>query len=362
MVKAETNTADGPAIRVGLVGFGVAGAVFHAPLIAATPGLRLAVVVTSNAARVEDARARYGDVQVVATADSLWQRSDDLDLVVVASPNDTHVALAEAALEVGLPVVVDKPLSATVAEGRRLIELASDRGLLLTVFQNRRWDGDYLTLRQLLAAGALGGPLRFESRFERWRPQPKAGWRQRGGDTAAGGILYDLGSHLIDQALQLFGPARQVYAELERRYANAEVDDDSFVALTHDSGVRSHLWMSSVAPQLGPRFRVLGRTAGYTKYGLDPQEAALREGGSPEQPGWGKEASEHWGTLGTTDDARPHPTLPGAYPDFYAGVRDAVRGTAAPPVDAADSLAVLRVIEAAQRSAACGQTIAVEAS
>lgn len=361
MVEYEHGPADDRELRVGLVGYGVAGAVFHAPLIAATPGLRLATLVTASAARAQEARARYGSVQVVPAAEALWQHSDDLDLIVIASPNDTHVTLAEAALKAGLPVVVDKPLAAKADEGRRIFELAQSQGQLLTVFQNRRWDGDFLTVRQLLAKGALGEPLRFESRYERWRPQPKPGWRQHGGEAAAGGILYDLGSHLIDQALQLFGPARQVYAELERRYPQAKVDDDSFVALTHHSGVRSHLWMSSVASQLGPRFRVLGRAAAYTKYGLDPQESALRQGRTPAQPDWGCEPAEHWGMLGTPELAQAHPTVPGSYGDFYAEVRDALRGAGPVPVDPADAVAVLEVIHAAQRSAASGQTVALVA-
>jgi len=358
----DSNAPGGAPIRVGLIGFGVAGSVFHAPLIASTSGLQLAKVVTASPERAEQARGRYPEVTVVASAEALWEQAGSLDLVVVAAPNDTHVPLAHAALAAGLPVVVDKPLCATVEEGHRLIEDARRRRLLLTVFQNRRWDGDFLTLQQLLAEGALGQVWRFESRFERWRPVPKPGWRQRGGSGEAGGLLYDLGSHLIDQALVLFGPVRQVYAELERRYPGAQVDDDSFVALTHCSGLRSHLWMSALAAQLGPRLRVLGSTGGYTKYGLDPQEDALRAGGRPDQPSWGVEPAERWGMLGSGDDLRPLPTLAGAYPRFYEGVVAALRGAASPPVAAADSLAVLEVIEAARRSAASGQTVTLGAA
>jgi predicted dehydrogenase len=348
------------AIRVALLGYGMAGTVFHAPLIAATPGLALAAVVTGNPERREQVRRRYPGARVVGTADELWDAAGELDLAVVATPNRTHVPLALAALEAGLPVVVDKPLAVTAGEGRRAIEEARRRGLVLTVFQNRRWDGDFLTLRRLIAEGALGNVLRLESRFDRWRLTPKPGWRERGGAEEAGGLLYDLGSHLIDQALTLFGPVKYVYAELDRRRPGVEVDDDAFVALTHASGVRSHLWASVLAAQPGARFRALGDRAAYVKFGLDPQEDALKGGGVPGQPGWGAEPAERWGRLGAGDEVRPVPTEPGAYQRFYEGVVAALRDGAPPPVDPADAVAALEIIEAARRSAAEHRTIPVE--
>ncbi|HKP73888.1 MAG TPA: Gfo/Idh/MocA family oxidoreductase, partial [Longimicrobiaceae bacterium] len=266
---------DSAALRVGLIGYGLAGSAFHAPLIAATPGLRLSLVVTSNPERAAQVRREHSEVEIVDTAERLWERAGELELVVVASPNRTHVPLARAALAAGLPVVVDKPLAATSADARALADEAGSRGLLLSVFQNRRWDGDFLTLRHLIADGALGDVHRFESRFERWRPAPKPGWRERGDPAEAGGVLFDLGSHLIDQALVLFGPVRQVYAEIGRRRPGVEVDDDAFVALTHASGVVSHLWTSLVAAEDSGRFCVLGSRAAYVKRGLDVQEAAL---------------------------------------------------------------------------------------
>jgi len=270
------------------------------------------------------------------------------------------VPLATKALEAGLHVVVDKPLAPSAEEGRRLVEVARRSGRLLTVFQNRRWDGDFLTVRRLLRDGALGEPLRFESRFERWRPTPKGGWRERGVPEEAGGLLYDLGSHLIDQALVLFGPAAAVYAELDRRRPGAEVDDDAFVALTHASGVRSHLHMSAVAAQSAPRMRVLGTRAAYVKWGLDVQEEALRGGARPDRTGWGEELAERWGTLGAGDDTRPVPTEPGAYQRFYEGVVLALRHGAPPPVDPDDAIAGLEVIEAARASAADGRMVTVD--
>src|SRR5204863_7130757 len=180
-------------------------------------------------------------------------------------------------------------LAITAAEARNVVDVARDRGTFLSVYQNRRWDGDFLTVRWLVREGKLGTIQRFESRFERWRPTPKPGWRERGGRDEGGGLLFDLGSHLIDQALTQFGAVTSVYAEPDRRRPTVEVDDDVFISLTHASGVRSHLWASSVAAQSGPRFRVLGSEAGYTKYGMDVQEEALKSGVKPNVEDWGVE-------------------------------------------------------------------------
>ena len=346
-------------VRVGLVGFGLAGAVFHAPLIAATPGLRLAAIVTADAERAGSARTRYPDAALLDRAERLWAGEPAVDVVVIATPNRTHAPLALAALAAGRHVVVDKPLAPTAADAERVVAEARRRGLMLTVFQNRRWDGDFLTLRALLAERTLGDVFRFESRFERWRPTPKPGWRQDGSPEAAGGLLYDLGSHLIDQALVLFGPAASVYAELDPRYPGAAVDDDAFVALTHASGVRSHLWMNVLAAQGGPRLRVLGRAGAYTKHGLDVQEAALRAGVNPRDPAWGEDPAEQWGVVGAGDELRRIPTARGAYARFYAGVAAAVRDGAPPPVDAGDAVATMRVIEAAREAAAAGGVVRV---
>jgi predicted dehydrogenase len=337
--------------NVALLGYGLAGSVFHAPFIATTPGLRLAVVVTGNAERRAQALREHPGVIVLGTADDVWDRAAELDLVVVATPNSTHVALAQAALDAGLPVVVDKPFARTAAEGRALVETAHERRLMLTVFQNRRWDGGFLTLRRLLAEGRLGRVHRFESRFERWRPQPGSGWRERAGAAEAGGLLYDLGSHLVDQALQLFGGVRDVYAELDVRREGAEVDDDDFLALEHESGVRSHLWMSALAAEPGPTIRVLGDRATFSKYGVDVQEEALRAGRSPDEPGWGEEPRERWGRL--VVDGEPHevPTEPGSYGTFYAGVEQSLTRSFPPPVDPRDSVAVLEVLDAARAAA-----------
>lgn len=219
---------------------------------------------------------------------------------------------------------------------------------MLAVFHNRRWDGDMLTVQRLLSEGALGEVLRFESRFERWRPERAAdAWRERADPAEAGGILFDLGSHLVDQALVLFGPADDVYAEVDRRRPGALVGDDVFIALRHASGVRSHLWMSHLAAQPGPRMRVLGTEAAYVKWGLDPQEEALRAGARPGDTGWGREPRESWGLLGAGEEARPVETEAGAYQCFYEGVAAALREDKPAPVTAEEAIAGLEILEAA---------------
>ncbi|WP_092601062.1 Gfo/Idh/MocA family oxidoreductase [Actinopolyspora xinjiangensis] len=348
--------------RVGLFGYGLAGAAFHAPLIEAQPRLRLDAVVTSSPERAERVAARHPRTRVHTTAEELFERADELDLVVVATPNSSHADLTARALDAGIPVVVDKPFTPTSAEARELISRANDRAVPLTVFQNRRWDSDMLTLRELLDSEALGEVHRFESRFERWVPVPKDSWRDRGGPEEAGGVLYDLGSHLVDQALCLFGDVESVYAETETIRPGVGADDDTFLSLRHTGGVHSHLWVSKLAAQQGPRFRVLGDRAAFTKYGLDPQEAALRQGRVPGEQGWGEEPRESWGSLGVEPETRPHPSAPGRYQDFYAAVVETLESGAAPPVDPADALRGLEVIEAARRSAAGGSVEHIRAA
>jgi predicted dehydrogenase len=336
-------------IQVALVGYGLGGRSFHAPLIGVTPGLRLHTIVTSDAERQRAALAECSGARVVATADALFAHAHDIDLVVISTPNRTHVPLAEAAIAAGKAVVVDKPMAPTSTEARQLIADAKMRGVFLSVYQNRRWDGDFLTLRRLIRDDALGRVLRFESRFDRWRPAPKGGWREQAEPAEAGGLLYDIGSHLIDQALTLFGPVDNVYAELDSRRANIDVDDDVFVALEHRSGVRSHLWATVMAAQSGPRLRVLGNKAAYIKQQPDVQETALRRGERPSGSEWGVDPREHWGRLGTDVEWTAIPTDRGAYQDYYGGVVQSLRDGAPPPVDPADAVATLEIIEWAQR-------------
>jgi len=326
-------------------------------------------------------------VEVLPDAAALFARADTHDLVVVAAPSREHAPLGLAAVEAGLHLVVDKPLAASVADAERLEEAAAARGVVASVFHNRRWDGDFLTLKRLVSEGSLGEPVRLESRFDRWRPEVAVSkWREGGAPEEAGGLLFDLGPHLIDQALDLLGPARSVYAEVRALRPGAEVDDDVFLGLEHASGVRSQLWATMLAAQPGPRLRVLGSRAAYVKWRLDVQEEALRAGARPGDPGFGEDPPEAWGLLGTEEDAQPVQTEPGRYVEFYERMEQAVRAVAspaaepptgaapaappvppaappvppapppvppaAPPVPLAAGIATLRVIEAARASAA----------
>jgi len=344
-----------PPLRVAVVGYGLAGRVFHAPLVAAEPDMEVTAVVTGDAGRRGAAAADHPGARLLAGADALWDDPSAIDLVVVAAPNRAHVPLARAAIAAGVPVVVDKPLAPDGARGRELVDEARAAGVMLTVFQNRRWDADFLTVRRLLADGAVGEPVRFESRFDRWRPQvnPDA-WRERADPEDAGGLLADLGSHLIDQAIVLFGPPVEVRAELDRRRPGARVDDDVFVALTHSGGVRTHLGATMLAAAPGPRMRLVGLGGTYEVHGLDGQEDALRDGRRPGDPGVGEEPEDAWGVLCDGGPARPVPSERGDYPAFYRGVARALRGGSAPPVDPAGAALVLDVIDAARADARRG--------
>jgi scyllo-inositol 2-dehydrogenase (NADP+) len=349
------------ALRVALVGYGGAGASLHAPLIAATDGLVLQAVVTRDVQR----RARLAEHHPGAVAvDALADVVADVDLVVVASPNRFHVELAQTALDAGKHVVVDKPLAITSAQARALAAQAEMAGVVLTAFHNRRWDGDFLTLERVLRDGLLGRVSRLESRFDRWRPQIKEGaWREEGDPAVGGGLLLDLGSHLVDQAVQLLGPVRTVYAELDVRRPGAVVEDDVFVALAHEGGARSQLWAGVQVADAPPRLRALGDEAAFVSFGLDPQEAALRAGASPRDPGFGLrepglEATLHDGSGGMGERLTMEP---GRWVAFYEGVVAAIGsgGTVAPPVTALEAVGVLEVLEAARESSVRGVVVAI---
>jgi predicted dehydrogenase len=341
------------AMRVALVGYGLGGRLFHAPIIAASPGLELVAVVTGSAARREQARADHPDVRLLDGVDGV--RAGEYDLAVVTTTNRTHVDVASALVDAGVAVVVDKPLAVTAESARTLVERAEQRGVPLTVYQNRRWDSDLLTLQRLIDAGELGQVLRFESRFERWRPELVAEkWRENEPAEAGGGILLDLGSHLVDQAMYVFGPVERVYAEIASRRGAA--DDDVFVALTHASGVHTHLSLGALVGSPGPRLRVLGTGGAYAVDHLDGQEDALKAGHRP-GPGWGAEPPERWGRLIRGDEVTLVPSERGDWPAFYAGVAASLRTGDRLPVDPWDAVRVLEVLEAARRSARTGEVV-----
>lgn len=337
-------------IRTALVGYGMGGRFFHAPFVAADPDLELAVVVTSNPGRAAHVRAEHPGAEVVADLETLLARAADLglELGIVSTPPIGHATQATALLDAGLHVVVDKPLTVTSEGARALVALAERVGRTLAPYQNRRWDGDFLTLRRLVDDGELGRVRRFESRFERWKPAETRAWKAAA-STSGAGVLYDLGAHLIDQALLLLGPVEEVYAEIRTLREGSGADDDTFVALRHRDGAISHLWMSAVAPQRGPRFRVLGSRAGFTSWGLDPIEAELAAGRRPGQPGVGQRAEDADAQVGVAEEQRSVPLDRADYGAFYRAMAQAISTGAAPPVDPRDSVAVIELIERLHR-------------
>lgn len=338
-------------MRVGLVGYGLGGSTFHAPLISATPGLELVAIATSDPERVRKASERCPNARIFPKPDAFWELTPTLDLIVVSTPHATHAPIARAALASGSHVVVDKPFAITSAEARDLAAEAKKHGKLAIPFQNRRWDNEVLTLQKLMREGTLGDIHRYESRYERWRPIAKARWKEPGAAERGEGVLGDLTVHLVDQALMLFGPARNVYAEFERRHQEVTVIDDVFLAIKHKSGVLSHLFTSPNVAILGPRLTVLGSKGAYVKHGIDPQEEALLAGGIPGSPGWGEEPETSWGKVGAGDDVHPQRSVPGNYLKFYEGVAAAIRDGAPPPVTTEQGVAMMEILDAARLSA-----------
>ncbi len=334
-------------IPVALIGYGNAGKTFHAPLIAATPGLRLACIASSQGQAVA---ADWPAARVVA--DPLAAiHAPDVELVVIASPNDTHAPLAAAALAAGKHVVVDKPFTVELAEARQLIRLAGRHGRLLSVFHNRRWDADFLALRALLADGRIGRPTQLESRFERFRPEVRQRWREQA--VAGGGLWYDLGPHLVDQALQLFGLPDGVSARFAIQRDGAETDDWAQVDLDYGR-LQVTLRASMLVAGGMPRFVAHGTAGSWVKYGLDCQEEQLKAGLCPGAPDWGldPQAPTLYAAAGPASAA---PLPRGDYPAYYAAIHTALRDGGPNPVPPHQALAVMAVIDAARRSARNGR-------
>jgi scyllo-inositol 2-dehydrogenase (NADP+) len=341
-------------LDVGLIGYGLAGKVFHAPLLAAVPGLRLTHVVSSDPAKV---LRDLPQVTVLRDAAALLAVAE-IDLVIVAAPNVAHFPLAQQALLADKHVVVDKPFVVHAAQGEELLRLAAARGRVLSVFHNRRWDGDFLTVRELLRGGLLGEVHGYEAHFDRYLPQAGDGWREQ--DAPGAGVLYDLGSHLIDQALCLFGRPQTVWAQLGTQRPAAQATDWFHVVLDYRER-RVVLRAGSLVHTPGPRYQIHGAHGSFAKHGLDPQEAALLRGARPGDAGYGCDAPESYGQLAFDSGAlrvagRVH-TLPGCYQAYYSALHAAIVAGKAPPVPARDGVEVVRVIEAAQRSAETGMLV-----
>jgi predicted dehydrogenase len=336
--------------RVALIGFGYAGRVFHAPLISATPGLTLAVV---GSRQKENVRSAYPDAEVVS--DPLAAiRHRNVDLVVVATPNDTHASLADAALRAGKHIVVDKPFTITLAEARALAVTAAEVGRHLSVFQNRRWDSDFLGIRRELEADRIGEVVELRSEFSRWRPAVRDRWRERPGPGS--GMWYDLGPHLIDQALVLFGPPVTIHADLQVQREGGSTTD-WFQAVLGYGRRRVILESSMLAADSGARFVVRGARGSLVKRGADPQEAQLVAGQKPGSPGWGREQDPLLFASGDKEEPTEIPAPAGNWLRYYAGIRDAICGEGELPVTPAQATTVMSVIEAGMRSSAEGRVV-----
>ncbi len=358
-------------VGVGIVGFGLGGRVFHAPFVDAVPGLRLGAILQRKG---DEAAKAYPATRVVRSLGEMLA-DKTIDLIVVTTPNATHFELASQALEAGKHVVIDKPFTATSEEALKLGQLANSKGLLAIPFHNRRWDGDFLTVRKLIAEQALGRLVTFESHFDRFRPAPRDGvWQEAG--NPANGMLFDLGPHLVDQALALFGPPDSITASVRSDRDGTAIEDAFDITLIYPrangKGLLAHCRTSYLACDNSPRFLLHGTKGSFRKHGLDPQEPALVGGarlprlGSPDV--WLQEGESAWGTLTVAPNLAAPETLVesrvkteiGDYRGFYANVRDAILGAAPLALTAQDGFRVVRLLELARQSSAEGRTLKVK--
>ncbi|HKN75882.1 MAG TPA: oxidoreductase [Candidatus Acidoferrum sp.] len=345
-------------IDVGLIGFGLAGRAFHAQVIRAVPGLRLAAILQRSG---KEATEQYPDVRVVRTLDELLAIKE-IRLVVIATPNDSHYPLAHQCLAAGRDVLVDKPFTTTLEEAIDLVEFAKKQGRVLTVYQNRRYDGDFQAIVQLVASGLLGRIVRFESNYDRFRPQLRPGaWRERSGPGT--GIFFDIAPHLIDHALLLFGMPQALTADIRVEREGVVADDAFDLAFHYPHGLRADLRSSILAAATRSRFTLHGTQGAFVKQTVDPQESNLRRGYIPTGAAWGAEPEENWGLLTLSENGTlTHRRVPSAtcdYRDFYANLRDVLLGKATLAVTPEWALDVMRLLELARQSSNEHRTIAV---
>ncbi len=339
-------------IRAGVIGFGLGGRVFHTAVIDATPGLELACIVQRSG---DEAAKAYPGVRIARSVEEMLSDSS-IQLVAVTTPNHLHFEMAEACLRAGRNVVVDKPFTLTVDEARKLFDLAQKQGLVATAYQNRRWDGDFATLKEVIASGALGRVVTFESHFDRYRAQPRThSWKESSGEGR--GLLFDLSPHLIDHATQLFGDPESVWADVRTEREGAQVDD-AFDLQLKFAGVTALLRSSLTAYAAAPRFVVHGTKGSYVKRGIDPQEDQLKAGMKFGDPGFGEDPESDWGELHVAGEAvRRVPTAKGDYRGYYANVRDAILRKAKIEVTPEQVLRTTRLIELARESSAEGKRL-----
>jgi predicted dehydrogenase len=339
---------DGKMIHVGLIGYGFAGKVFHAPVISAVSGLRLSAILQRHG---DEAAERYPDAQIVRSLDELLA-IDDISMIVIATPNTSHFSLARDCLRAGRHVVVDKPFTTTYSEAAELVTLAEKQKRVLTVYQNLRFNGDFRTVQRLVESRQLGRLALYESHFDRFRLQLRTNaWRER--DEPGSGVFFDLGVHLIDQAMTLFGAPEAITAEIRIEREGAAVDD-AFDVVLHYPKTRALLRAGMIAIAPGLRFLLHGTEGAYVKYGIDPQEEALKRGEIPSDSSWGREPKDMWGTLWSAHDSQITSqrvaTEPGDYRLFYANVRDAILGRAQIAVTPEQMLNVMRALEICDES------------
>ncbi len=339
-------------LNVGLIGFGMSGSVFHAPFITNVPGLHLAKIRETRPENIAVANGRYPDAEIVQEAKAVFE-DPAIDLVVLATPNASHLPLAKEALQAGKHVVVEKPFTVTSAEADELIALAKSKGKLLTVYQNRRWDSDFKTIQKLVADNFLGNIVEYEAHFDRYRDFLKPNtWKE---ESAPGsGILYDLGSHLIDQALCLFGLPDEVSADLRIQRQQSQIIDNFQLVLYYPT-LRVILKAGMLVREPGPRYQIYGNKGAFVKYGLDVQEAVLKEGQQPKgDPNWGIEPEELWGKMNTEIKGQhvigKLESEPGDYTAFYQNVYSAITGTEELSVKPEQARNTIRIIELAMQS------------
>jgi predicted dehydrogenase len=349
-------------INVGLIGFGLAGRAFHAQVIQAVPGLRLAAILQRSG---NEAAEKYPDVRMVRTLDELLA-IQEIRLIVVATPNDSHYSIARRCLATGRDVLVDKPFTTTLEEAIALVQFAKQQGRLITVYQNRRFDGDFQAIAQLVANDTLGRIVRFETNYDRFRPHLRPGaWREKPGPGA--GIFFDIAPHLIDHALLLFGLPEALTADIRAEREGAIADDAFDVTFHFASGVRADLRSSILAAATRPRFTLLGTQGAFVKLTVDPQESNLRRGEIPKDAAWGAEPEENWGLLTTVSESgavtqRRIPSASCDYRDFYSNLRDTILGKASPAVTPEWALNVMRLLELARQSSNERRTVSVPPS
>lgn len=344
-------------VRAGLVGFGLAGQAFHAPVISGVAGMELSCILERRGAKAQE---KYPDVRVARTLEELLE-DKEIQLCVVATPNDSHFELARKCLLADRNVVVDKPFAPTLKEAEELARLAAERGRLITVYQVRRWDGDFRSVKNLVESGRLGNVVEYECRYDRFRPEPKANaWRERA-DQPGAGVLFDLGPHVIDQALVLFGEPKAITASAFCERESSKVDDSFDVCLEYPT-LRAMLRARIIAFAPGPHFLIHGTKGSFVKYGMDPQEARLRGESLPQGTDWGEdwgaESEELWGTLNLVGEPSVKlKTERGDYRGFYANVRDAIEKKAALEVTAEQALRTMRALVLAHKSSREKRTV-----